>query len=210
MHNAWITTAGEKMSKSLGNTLAIPAILKRFRAIDLRYYLVFSHYRSHVEFSFEALEEAAAAFGRIENYLSRVSSVTGAPVSADGSLAPAFVAAMNDDLSTSAAVAAIHETVHEGNKLIGSGSSPELAANAGSVRAMLAVLGLDPLDPHWADARADSKATAAVASLVEGLLEERSKARAAKDFATADAIRSRLAEAGIEIEDTPQGPQWSL
>jgi cysteinyl-tRNA synthetase len=210
MHNAWITTAGEKMSKSLGNTLAIPEILKRFRAIDLRYYLVFSHYRSHVEFSFEALEEAAAAFGRVENYLSRVSSATGAPVPADGALDPAFVAAMNVDLSTSAAVAAIHETVHEGNRLLGSGPSPELSANAASVRAMLAVLGLDPLDPHWGDARADSKAVAAVASLVEGLLEERSKARTAKDIATADAIRSRLAEAGIEIEDTPQGPQWSL
>ncbi|HET7355697.1 MAG TPA: cysteine--tRNA ligase [Nocardioidaceae bacterium] len=212
MHNAWITTAGEKMSKSLGNTLAIPQILKRFRAIDLRYYLVFSHYRSHVEFSFEALEEAAAAFARIENYLSRVSSATGAPVPADGVLAPEFVAAMNDDLSTSAAVAAIHETVHEGNRLLGGGDSPALRGNAASVRAMLAVLGLDPLDPHWGagSSRKDEKLSTAVASLVGGLLEQRESARKAKDFATADAIRSRLAEAGIEIEDTPQGPQWSL
>jgi len=210
MHNAWITTAGEKMSKSLGNSLVIPSVLERFRAIDLRYYLVFSHYRSHVEFSFEALEEAAAAFGRIENYLSRVASVTGEPPAADGRLCADFIEAMDDDLGTPPAVAAIHETVHEGNKLLGGGDSPALRGNAASVRAMLAVLGLDPLDPHWGTSRRDDKLTSAVASLVEGLLEERAKARAAKDFATADAIRSRLAEAGIEIEDTPQGPQWSL
>ena len=210
MHNAWITTAGEKMSKSLGNSLVIPAVLERFRAIDLRYYLVFSHYRSHVEFSFEALEEAAAAFGRIENFLTRVASVTGEPPAADGRLCADFIAAMDDDLGTPAAVAAIHETVHEGNKLLGGGDSPALRGNAASVRAMLAVLGLDPLDAHWGTSRRDDKLTSAVAVLVEGLLEERAKARAAKDFATADAIRSRLADAGIEIEDTPQGPQWSL
>jgi len=210
MHNAWITTAGEKMSKSLGNSLTIPSVLQRFRAIELRYYLVFSHYRSHVEFSEEALTEAAAAFGRIENYLSRVASVAGDPVSSDGALPDAFVAAMDDDLGTPAAVAVIHDTVHEGNRLLGSGSSPELASNAASVRAMLAVLGLDPLDPHWEVSGGDQKMTGVVESLVAGLLEERAKARAEKDFATADAIRDRLAEAGIEIEDTPQGPQWSL
>jgi cysteinyl-tRNA synthetase len=119
---------------------------------------------------------------------------------------------MDDDLSTPAAVAAIHETVHEGNKLLGAGDSEALRANAASVRAMLAVLGLDPLDPHWGSgaSRKDEKLTAAVASLVGGLLEQREQARKSKDFATADAIRSRLAEAGIEVEDTPQGPQWSL
>jgi cysteinyl-tRNA synthetase len=210
LHNAWITTAGEKMSKSLGNTLAIPSILQRFRAIELRYYLVISLYRSHVEFSEEALEEAAAAFGRIENYLSRVESVTGAPVGSDGDLPDAFVAAMDDDLATPAAVAVVHESVHEGNRLLGSGSSAVLAANAASVRAMLAVLGLDPMDPHWEVAGGDQKLSGVVGSLVGGLLEERAKARAEKDFAAADAIRARLAQAGIEIEDTPQGPKWSL
>ncbi len=71
MHNAWITTAGEKMSKSLGNSLLIPNVLERVRGIELRYYMVAAHYRSHVEFSFEALDEAATAFRRIENFLDR-------------------------------------------------------------------------------------------------------------------------------------------
>ncbi len=71
MHNAWITTAGEKMSKSLGNSLLIPEVLKRVRGIELRYYIVAAHYRSHVEFSFDALDEAAAGFRRIENFLDR-------------------------------------------------------------------------------------------------------------------------------------------
>ena len=71
LHNAWITTAGEKMSKSLGNSLLIPEVLKRVRGIELRYYMVAAHYRSHVEFSFEALDDAAAAFRRIEAFLER-------------------------------------------------------------------------------------------------------------------------------------------
>ena len=71
MHNAWITTSGEKMSKSLGNSLTIPNVLKGFRGIELRFYLVAAHYRSHVEFSFEALEESAVGFRRIESFLER-------------------------------------------------------------------------------------------------------------------------------------------
>ena len=76
LHNAWITTAGEKMSKSLGNSLLIPAVLQRVRGIELRYYMVAAHYRSHVEFSFEALDDAAGAFRRIEGFLERA-GVTG-------------------------------------------------------------------------------------------------------------------------------------
>src|SRR4051812_44548143 len=110
MHNAWITTAGEKMSKSLGNSLTIPAVLQKYRGVELRYYLVAAHYRSHVEFSFDALDEAAAAFRRIENFLDR------AGVAEAGELPQGFVAAMNDDLGTPAAIAVIHDTVREGNR----------------------------------------------------------------------------------------------
>ena len=119
---------------------------------------------------------------------------------------------MDDDLGTPAAVAAIHDVVREGNKLLPGGDSPALRGAASSVRAMLAVLGVDPFDPHWqgASSRSEAKLTAAVDSLVSALLEQRAAARAAKDFATADAIRDQLKAAGIELEDTPQGPTWSL
>jgi cysteinyl-tRNA synthetase len=210
MHNAWITTAGEKMSKSLGNSLTIPAVLERFRGIDLRYYLVSTHYRSHVEFSFEALSEAAVAFGRIEGFLDRAAQVLGGRPEA-GVVCADFELAMDDDLSTPAAVAALFEVVREGNKALAEGASPALRGAAASVLAMLDVLGLDPADPVWGgSAASDDRATTAVGTLVAGLLEQRADARAAKDWARADEIRDQLKAAGIELEDTPDGPKWSL
>jgi cysteinyl-tRNA synthetase len=211
LHNAWITTAGEKMSKSLGNSLVVPAVLERVRGIELRYYMVAAHYRSTVEFSFEALDEAAAGFRRIEHFLERAFELVG-EVPAGGPLCAEFIEAMDDDLSTPAAVAAIYDVVREGNKLLSQGASDALRGTAASVRAMLAVLGLDPWDPHWAagTGRSDERLSTAVSSLVSALLEQRAEARARKDFATADAIRDQLKAAGIEIEDTPQGPKWSL
>ncbi|MGD9961658.1 cysteine--tRNA ligase [Nocardioides sp.] len=207
MHNAWITTAGEKMSKSLGNSLLIPEVLKRVRPIELRFYMVAAHYRSHVEFSYEALEEAAQGFRRIESFLQRASS---AKVDQRSALDPRFVAAMDDDLGTPAAVAVIYDAVREGNRLLGAGQDP--TAVAAQVSAMLGVLGLDPADPVWgtsSDAETE-QLTNAIDVLVAGLLEQRAAARAAKDFANADAIRDRIKAAGIEIEDTPTGPRWTL
>jgi cysteinyl-tRNA synthetase len=211
MHNAWITTAGEKMSKSLGNSLVVGQVLERVRPIDLRFYMVSAHYRSHVEFSFEALEEAASGFARIENFLTRARDVLGADIE-PGTFQPAFEEAMDDDLGTPAAVGAIFDVVREGNKLLAGGPSDALRGAAGSVRAMLAVLGADPLDPRWSTggSRREERLTAVVDALVATLLEQRGKARAAKDFAAADAIRDQLKAAGVEIEDTPNGPQWSL
>ena len=210
LHNAWITTSGEKMSKSLGNSLVIPEVLKKVRGIELRYYLVAAHYRSHVEFSFEALEEAAAGFQRIEGFLARAAEVIG-EIPGDGMACAEFVEAMDDDLGTPAAVGALHDVVREGNKLLGSGDTAALRGVAASVRTMLDVLGLDPADPAWGPAGSnDEKLTSAVDVLVKGLLEERAAARAAKDWARADALRDRLKDAGIEIEDTPSGPKWSI
>ncbi len=211
MHNAWITTAGEKMSKSLGNSLTIPAVLQRFRGIELRYYLVAAHYRSHVEFSFEALEESAVGFRRIEGFLERASEAVG-EIPTGGIACAEFIAAMDDDLGTPAAVAAIHDVVREGNKLLPAGDSPALRGNAASVLAMLDVLGLSPYDEAWAGGTAahDQKLTDAVDALVRGLLDQRAQARAAKDFAAADAIRDQIKAAGIEVEDTPNGPKWTI
>jgi cysteinyl-tRNA synthetase len=214
MHNAWITTAGEKMSKSLGNSLTIPAVLQRTRAIDLRFYMVAAHYRSHVEFSFEALDEHAAGFARIEHFLERAASLLG---SVDvGPIPEQFAAAMDDDLGAPAAVAVLYEVVRGGNKLLTGGTSTgsdDLRRTAGSVRGMLAVMGLDPFDEHWSGGGSssdDARLRQAVDVLVTSLLEQRQAARANRDFATADAIRDRIKAAGIEVEDTPSGPSWSL
>jgi cysteinyl-tRNA synthetase len=211
MHNAWITTAGEKMSKSLGNSLTIPAVLERYRGIELRYYLVAAHYRSHVEFSFEALDEAAVGFRRIENFLER-SGVTAGSVVEEVAQRPsrdlpqAFADAMNDDLGTPAAIAVLFDVVREGNR------AHDPTPYAAQVVAMLDVLGLNPADPAWAGSgsRADDRLKGAVDALVGGLLQERAQAREAKDWARADAIRDQIKQAGIEVEDTPDGPKWSI
>jgi cysteinyl-tRNA synthetase len=211
LHNAWITTAGEKMSKSLGNSLLIPSVLERVRGIELRYYMVAAHYRSHVEFSFEALDEAAKALRRIEDFLDRAADALGGEVPRGGVWCADFVAAMDDDLGTPAAVAAVHEVVREGNKLLADGADERaIRGNAASVRAMLDVLGLDPADPAWSRRGSDDRLGEVVDALVRGLLEERAAAREAKDWARADAIRDRIKAAGVEVEDTPAGPRWTI
>ncbi|WGX95726.1 cysteine--tRNA ligase [Nocardioides sp. L-11A] len=208
MHNAWITTAGEKMSKSLGNTLSIPSVLQRVSGAELRFYMVAAHYRSHVEFSFEALDEAAAGYQRIVSFLDRVGDDAD-PASSE--LPEAFCAAMDDDLGTPAAVAVLYDAVREGNRLLAAGEDASVVG--GAVAAMLSVLGVHPRDPAWASSGApgaEERLTAAVDALVSGLLEERTQARADKDWARADAIRDRIKAAGIEITDTPDGPTWTV
>ena len=120
---------------------------------------------------------------------------------------------MDDDLGTPAAVAVIYDAVREGNKLLADGAGDGLREAASSVRAMLDVLGLDPFDEHWTaggSSAREERLAGAVDALVSALLTRRAEARAAKDFAAADAIRDQLKAAGIGLEDTPQGPQWSL
>jgi cysteinyl-tRNA synthetase len=210
MHNALVTTAGEKMSKSMGNSAVVRNVVERVRPIELRYYLVQSHYRSVVEFSFEALDEAAKSFRRIESFLDRARPhVEGGSTT----LPKTFRDAMDDDLGTPAAIAVIHDTVREGNRLLQEGETGTPLADAfGQVVAMLDVLGLDPADPAWAalGGSDDAQLTAAVGALVAGLLDERAAARADKDWARADAIRARIAAAGIAVEDTADGPKWTL
>jgi cysteinyl-tRNA synthetase len=121
-----------------------------------------------------------------------------------------FVAAMDDDLGTPAALAAIHTTVHEGNTALGAGDHPTAIAAAGSVRAMTGVLGLDPLADHWRATSASDAASAALAVLVDRLLAERAEARNRRDYVTADAARDQLLAAGITVEDTPDGSVWTV
>ena len=119
---------------------------------------------------------------------------------------------MDDDLGTPAAMAAVHEAVRDGNKLLPQGDSAELRDNLAAVRAMLDILGLDPRAEVWqrSSGAGDAKLKSAVDMLVRGLLDQRQAAREAKDFATADAVRDQLKAAGVEVEDTPHGPRWAI
>ena len=208
LHNAWVTMGGEKMSKSLGNTLSIDALLRRVRGVELRYYLVGPHYRSAIEFSDAALQESVAAYRRIESFVHRVRERVGAPE--PGELCRQFVAAMDDDLGTPGALAAVHNKVREGNTALDAGEHADAAEAAASVRAMTAVLGLDPLDPQWLRGDVNDAANAALSTLVGDLLAQRQEARARRDFAAADDVRGRLTAAGVVVEDSPDGPIWSL
>jgi cysteinyl-tRNA synthetase len=209
LHNAWVTMGGEKMSKSLGNTLAIDVLLRRVRGVELRYYLVGPHYRSSIEYSDAALQEAVAAYRRIESFVHRVRERVGTPE--PGEIVRAFADAMDDDLGTPGALAAIHNTVREGNIALDRGDHAGAASAAGAVRAMTGVLGLDPLDPHWIEGDgASDAASTALTTLVEDLLAQRQEARSRRDFATADEVRDRLTAAGVSVEDSPDGPTWSL
>jgi len=215
VHNAWVTTAGEKMGKSLGNALLVSEVVKRVRPIELRYYLASAHYRSAIEFSFEALEENAAAFRRIEGFLARASERLGPHENVGAQTDPAFAAAMDDDIGVPAALAVVHESVTDGNRLLADGSDallPELSDVTGSVRAMLDVLGVDPYSPSWSlrQTSQDDALRSVVDRLVVDALREREDARARKDFAGADAVRERLRAAGVAVEDTPTGARWSL
>ncbi len=208
MHNAMLNLAGSKMSKSVGNTLLVSEVVKRVRPIDLRYYLVASHYRSIVEFSEESLTESATAFARIEGFVRRAAELVGPGELGD--IPAEFARAMDDDLAVPAALAVLQAVISDGNKLLSGGDSADLKAALASARAMLDVLGLDPLSPTWDRGGDDAAYAQAIDSLVSGLLEQRQEARASKDFAAADRVRDQLTAAGIEIEDTPQGARWSV
>ncbi|WP_132154479.1 cysteine--tRNA ligase [Kribbella antiqua] len=210
MHNALVTTAGEKMSKSMGNSAVVRNVVERVRPIELRYYLVQSHYRSVVEFSFGALDEAATSFQRVEGFVTRATEVTGG-VSPAAKLPADFVAAMNDDLGTPAAIAVLHNTVRDGNKLVADGDSPALRESLAAVRGMLDVLGLDPLAEPWASRTgATEELSEVVDGLVKALLEQREAARKRKEYAAADEIRDRLNALGVVVEDTAEGARWSI
>ena len=202
MHNHWVTMSGEKMSKSLGNVLSIPNMLELVRPVELRYYLGSAHYRSVLEYSEAALTEAAAGYRRIEDFLAHFDDLE------LGEWTQGFEDAMNDDIAVPKALAEIHTTVRAGNKALAAGDEAGARTLAGQVRAMAHVLGFDPLE--WEDGAQASGADAALDALVQAELERRTQARADKDFATADAVRDRLAAAGITITDTPDGPTWSL
>jgi cysteinyl-tRNA synthetase len=206
MHNAWVTTSGEKMSKSLGNSLQVMEILKKVRGIELRWYLGSAHYRSMLEFSFEALEESSVNFRRIEGFLQRAKELLKSDI--QPSISAQFTAAMNNDLAVPQALADISELVRIGNTAITENDLTVLAKSASEVRGALEILGCDPFDPIFADS-SNSKSEI-LDGLISLALEQRNAARARKDFAASDAIRDSLTALGITIEDTPTGSRWTV
>ena len=197
--------AGEKMSKSLGNTLQVREMVHRYRPVELRYYLGAAHYRSVVAFSESSLDEAAVAYRRIENFVERALQVT-EPTS--DRLPTEFVAALDDDLGVPAALAAYCTTRYAtATPRWRTASSAAIGDRLGEVLAMAAILGVDPR--AWADTSA-SDLSKTVDALVGVALEQRAAARERKDYAAADAIREQLTDAGVVVEDTPAGPRWNL
>lgn len=206
LHNGLVSVGGQKMSKSLGNSVFAADLLDKAKPVVLRYLLGSAQYRSTLELHDGAIAEAKASFERIEGFLDRVIRDAGELASAD--VPAAFRSAMNDDLNIPAALAVVFELVRSGNSALDSGDVATAASQAAEVVAMLDVLGVNPLDAAWATD--SSQGDAALDLLMAELLEARAAARANKDFATADLLRERLAAAGITIEDTPNGAHWSF
>jgi cysteinyl-tRNA synthetase len=226
LHNAFLEIKGEKMAKSVGNVVSPRELLRRHRGVVLRYALLGAHYRSPLEFSEEILADAAASYDRLATFATNAArALSGAPGADGGSgaageaspgPAPAdpggwrdrFQAALDDDLNVPAALATLFDLVAEANPLIVKlergdvGVAGELRDRFATFLDLAGRLGFTPLD--------DLPDPAAFRPLLDLLLDLRERARAARDFAAADAIRDRLADAGIRVEDRPGGPRWHL
>jgi len=210
LHNGLVTVDGQKMSKSLGNSIFAADVLGQAPPVVVRYALAAAHYRSTVDLHDGSLAEAAAAVDRIEAFLTR----SGRALAAASAAAPealdvpaAFAGAMDDDLGVPQALAVLHETVRAGNAALDAGDLALAARARAEVRAMAGVLGVDPSAGRD---EGGARERAALGVLVERLIEQRAAARAAKNFTTADEIRDALAAAGIAIEDGAASTHWSL
>jgi cysteinyl-tRNA synthetase len=219
VHHGLVTVGGTKMSRPAGNALTLPDALREVRPQELRYYLAQPHYRSPVDYSPAALRDAAAAYRRIERFVTRASAVLGSKAgeaSENGRTSPlplSFTAALDDDLCVPAALAAVHATVRDGNYALSTGDRDTACACLSQARAMLAVLGLDPLAPAWPEGEPGSgphRLPEMVDALVVLALGQREAARGRGDYAAADSIRDTLENTGVLVEDTPDGPRWEL
>nr|WP_199858774.1 cysteine--tRNA ligase [Microbacterium sp. CFBP 8794] len=208
VHNGLVTVDGQKMSKSLGNFTLASDVLDARDPMVVRYALAAAHYRSNLDISDRAFDEAAAALERISTFVQRVLRAAGADplATVPGEIPADFASAMDDDLGVPQALAVLHETVRAGNAAI-DGHDLDAAITAHcSVTAMLGILGLDASEPAVATGSTDM----ALDALVQTMIAQRSQARADKDWAGADRIRDAIAAAGITLEDTPAGTHWSI
>ena len=206
MHNGMVTYEGEKMSKSVGNTISPDEMLQLAGARVVRYYLGQAHYRSVLDYRPTSLQEAAAAVERIDGFLAKSGHAGRAPEWQD--LPEAFAEAMDEDLNVPRALAVLHETVRAGNSALAGKDDDGASRAAAAVTAMTAALGLD--DAKSAEGSRESPEHAALDALIRSQLAERAAARAARDWARADAIRDALAGAGVVVEDSLDGAHWSL
>ena len=210
LHNAWVTTAGEKMSKSLGNSLLVTEVAKRVRPIELRWYLASAHYRSNLEFSEGALQEAAVTFTRIENFVQRATEVVGEVNLDTASINRDFASAMNEDLNVPAALAVLQQVVTQGNTSLANSDIQTLQSSLVEVRQMLDVLGVDPLAETWIASQQSASVDEVLEALIRQRIDARTQAKQNKDFATADAIRDELKAIGVTLEDGADGVRWTL
>jgi cysteinyl-tRNA synthetase len=181
------------------------------RPVEVRYFLAQVSHQVASECSGALLEEAAADYQRVERFVTRAHRMVGASVSMAPDAIPfSFAAAMDDDLDVPTALTAVHATVRDGNYAIKSGDRKAVAASLAQVRTMLAVLGLDPLNPHWATSDSSTRLHAVIDGLVELALRQQEAARARGDYASTSSIRDTLETVGVVVEDTTDGPRWEL
>ena len=203
MHNGMVTYEGEKMSKSIGNTISPAQMLEMARPLVVRYYLGSAHYRSVLDYRPSSLQEAATAIERVEAFLAATQDVL-KPVR---EVPQAFAEAMDDDVNIPRALAVLHEQTRAGNAALAAGEDASEAANA--VMAMAEVLGLAQLMSFNAEGTSGAEHEA-LDALIQAVLAERADARAQKDWAKADAMRDLLASAGVQVKDGANGSSWSV
>lgn len=203
MHNGMVTYEGEKMSKSIGNTISPAQMLEMARPLVVRYYLGSAHYRSVLDYRPSSLQEAATAIERVESFLAATQDL----LKPDREVPEAFAEAMDDDMNIPRALAVLHEQTRAGNATLAAGEDASEAANA--VMAMAEVLGLAQLMSFNAEGASDAEHEA-LDSLIQAVLAERADARAQKDWAKADAMRDLLFSAGVKVRDGAEGSSWSI
>ncbi len=203
MHNGMVTYEGEKMSKSIGNTISPAQMLEMARPLVVRYYLGSAHYRSVLDYRPSSLQEAATAIERVEAFLAATQDV----LKSGREVPQAFAEAMDDDVNIPRALAVLHEQTRAGNAALAAGEDASEAANA--VMAMAEVLGLAQLMSFNAEGTSGAEHEA-LDALIQAVLAERAEARAQKDWAKADAMRDLLASAGVQVKDGANGSSWSV
>jgi len=211
LHNEMINLGGEKMAKSTGHVIDLAEAIERFSPMAVRLFYLRAHYRTPQEYSEDLLADAKSAAERLWAFHRR-GEPSGEP---DTDIIGRFVEVMDDDFNTPEAVSLLFDVVREGNRILDTGGDAD--RHLATFATIAGVLGLVPPDTDLSevgDRVADLAETLGVepgstpAATLDRLLEARAKARADKDWATADAIRDRFGELGIVIEDTADGARW--